>query len=144
MTNDMWLASKIAALDEVTAFQLKYFQAVYGEALGIDPQQVATVVAMFPSFQKMAGEMQTEGHKMQGTPLFSTTTFESMKSDEEMKSAGSQKPAGGFGAMLAKKMGGGPPQQRSLVMTTTLERLSVEPTASADDVAVPPGFKEKK
>jgi hypothetical protein len=145
MTNDMWLASKIAALDEVAAFQLKYFQAVYGEALGIDPQQMASVMAMFPSFQKMAGQMQTEGRKMQGTPLFTTTTFESMKSDEEMKNASAQKSPGGLSGMLAKKMGGGgPPQQRATVMTTTLERLSIEPSASADDVAIPAGYKEKK
>jgi hypothetical protein len=145
MTNDMWLASKIAALDEVAAFQLKYFQAVYGEALGIDPQQMTTMMAMFPSFQKMAGQMQAEGHKMQGTPLFTTTTFESMKSDEEMKSASSQKSSGGLGGLLAKKMGGsGPPQQRATIMTTSLERLSIQPTASADDVAIPAGYKEKK
>jgi hypothetical protein len=29
-------------------------------------------------------------------------------------------------------------------MTTTTERLSIEATASADDVAIPAGFKEKK
>jgi hypothetical protein len=144
MTNDMWLASKIAALDEIAAFQLKYFQAVYGEALGIDPQQMASVMAMFPSFQKMAGQMQTEGRKMEGTPLFTTMTFESMKSAEEMKGASSQKPSVGLGNLLGKKMGGGPPQQRSTIMTTTVERLSVDATASADDVAVPAGFKEKK
>jgi hypothetical protein len=38
---------------------------VYGEAIGIDPQQVAAVMAMYPSFEKMAGQMQTEGRKMQ-------------------------------------------------------------------------------
>jgi hypothetical protein len=157
MTNDMWLASKIAALDEIAAFQLKYFQAVYGESLGIDPQQMASVMAMFPSFEKMASQMQTEGRKMQGTALFTTTTFESMKSDDEMKAAGSDKSGnsekseksggGGLGGLLASRLRGqqsGPSQQRSTIMTTTVERLSIEPSASADDLAVPAGFKEKK
>ncbi len=152
MANDMWLASKIAALDEISAFQLKYFQAIYGEAIGIDPQQMAAVMAMYPSFQKMAGQMQTEGRKMQGTALLTNITFDGMKSAEEMKSASSQKSsgggggiAGGIGGMLAKKMGGGGPvQQRTTIMTTTLERLSIEPAATADDVAVPAGYKEKK
>lgn len=149
MTNDLWLAPKIAALDEIVAFELKYFQAVYGEALGMDPQQTAALAAMFPSFQKMAAEMQSEGKKLQGTPLFTTMTFESMKSAEEMKAAGSQSSGGGggisgrLGGMLARKMRG-PTQQRSTIMTTTVERLSIEPTASAEDVAIPAGFKEKK
>jgi hypothetical protein len=150
MVNDMWMGPKIAALDEITAFQLKYFQAIYGEALGIDPQQMATVMGMFPSFQKLAGQMQAESHKLQGTALFTTMTFESMKSDEEMKDAGSQKGSGGGGAGLSGlssllgKGGGGPPQQRTTILTTTLERLSIQPSATAEDVAVPAGFKEKK
>ncbi len=153
MTNDMWLAPRVAALDEIGTFQMKYFQAVYGDVIGMDPAQMANVMAMFPSFQKMAEQMATEGKKMSGTPLFTTMTFESMKSAEEMKAAGGEKKeeskgGGGFGSrlggMLAKKIGGGEQKQRNLVMTTTVERLSVEPAASAEDVAIPAGFKEKK
>jgi hypothetical protein len=118
---------------------------------------MASVMAMFPSFEKMASQMQTEGRKMQGTALFTTTTFESMKSDDEMKAAGSDKSGnsekseksggGGLGGLLASRLRGqqsGPSQQRSTIMTTTVERLSIEPSASADDLAVPAGFKEKK
>ena len=153
MTNAMWLAPKVAALDEIGAFQMKYFQAVYGDVIGMDPAQMANVMAMFPSFQKMAEQMAAEGQKMSGTPLFTTMTFESMKSAEEMKAATSPKQessgGGGFGSrlggMLAKKVGGGGEQkQRNLVMTTTVEQLSVEPSASVEDVAIPAGFKEKK
>jgi hypothetical protein len=153
MTNAMWLAPRVAALDEIAAFQMKYFQAVYGDVIGMDPAQMANVMAMFPSFQKMAEQMAAEGKKMSGTALFTTVTFESMRSEEEMKAATSQKQessgGGGFGSrlggMLAKKVGGGGEQkQRNLVMTTTVERLSVESSATAEDVAIPAGFKEKK
>jgi len=148
MNNDMWLGPKVAALDEIGAFQLKYVQAVYGEALQLDPSQMAALSAMFPSFQKMAQQLQTESRKMQGTALFTTMTFEGMKSAEQMKAASSQESGGGgisgrLGGMLARKMRG-PTEQRSTILTTTLERLSVEPSASADDVAIPAGFKEKK
>ena len=152
MTNAMWLAPKVAALDEIGTFQMKYFQAVYGDLIGMDPAQMATVMAMFPSFQKMGEKMAAEGKKMTGTPLFTTMTFESMKSAEELKGV-SEKPAekksggfGGLGSMISKKMGGGSGEQkqRNLVMTTTMERLSVETSASAEDVAIPAGFKEKK
>lgn len=154
MTNDMWLAPRVAALDEIGDFQMKYFQAVYGGLIDIDPAQMASLMAMFPSFQKMAQQMAAEGKKMSGTPLFTTVTFESVKSAEEMKAVSSQSSqekssgGGGFGSrlsgMLAKKVGGGETKQRTLVMTTTVERLSVEPAATADDVAIPAGFKEKK
>jgi hypothetical protein len=149
MTNDMWLGPKVAALDEIAAFQMKFFQAVYGEALQLDPQQTAALSAMFPSFQKMAQQMQSEGKKMQGTALLTTMTFESMKSDADMKAGASQESGGSggisgrLGGMLARKMRG-PAQQKSTILTTTVERLSVEPSASADDVAIPAGFKEKK
>lgn len=149
MTHDLWIAPRITALDEIMEFELKYFQAVYGQALGLDPQQMAGVMAMFPSFQKMAEQMAAEGKKLQGTPLFTTMTFESMKSADEMKTAASQSSGGGgglsgrLGGMLASRMRG-PAQQRSTVMTTTVERLSIEPTASAEDVAIPAGYKEKK
>jgi hypothetical protein len=106
---------------------------------------------MFPSFQKMATQMQAEGKKMQGTALLTTTTFDTMKSAEQMKAGDAGQSGGGggggisgrLGGLLAKKMQG-PSQQRSTIMTTTMERLSIEPAATADDVAIPAGFKEKK
>ena len=68
MTTDMWLAPKIAALDELIQFQLKYMKAVYGEAFVGDMQQMASTVAMYPTFQPMAAKMQAEDGKLQGTP----------------------------------------------------------------------------
>ncbi len=149
MTSDMWLGPKLPALDEIAAFERKYFQAVYGEALGIDPQQMAGVMALYPSFSKMAAQMLTAGGKLDGTPLLTTMTFESVKSPEAMKEAeGSSGDSGGgltagLGGMFARRLRG-KPQQKSEVMTMTTERLSVDPAASADDVAIPTGYKEEK
>jgi len=148
MKNDMWLGPKIAALDEIATFHQKYFKAIYGDSIGLDPQQMATMLAMFPSLSKMSARMQTEGAKMQGTPLLTTSTFETVKSAEQMKGDGERGGGGGgggIGGMLASRMmKRGPAEPRSTMMTTTVERLSVETAASADDVAVPAGFKEKK
>ena len=49
---------------------------------------------MFPSFQKMAQQMQGESGKLQGTALYTTMTFEGMKSAEEMKNAGGSQSSG--------------------------------------------------
>lgn len=149
MATDMWLAPKIAALDELIQFQLKYMKAVYGEAFVADVQQMASTVAMYPTFKPMAEKMQTESGKLQGTPVLSTTTFDGVKSAEAMKEAQNQPPptsTGGLGGMLAKKMMGnkGEATQRSTVFTSSHEIMSVSPSAAAEDVALPAGFKEKK
>ncbi|HKW02188.1 MAG TPA: hypothetical protein VJN96_20365 [Vicinamibacterales bacterium] len=153
MTTDMWLAPKIAGLDELIQFQLKYMKAVYGEAFVADAQQMASTVATYPTFKPMAERMQAESGKLQGTPVLSSTTFDGVKSAEAMKQAQSQAQnqpppttGGGIGGALAKKMMGAnkPPTQRGTVFTSSHEILSVAPTVTAEDVALPAGFKEKK
>ena len=149
MKNDMWLGPRIAALDEIAAFDQRYYKALWGDSFAIDPQQMATLMAMFPSMSKMSARMQAESAKMQGTALLTATTFETVKSAEQLKTSGenanSSGGGGGIGGMLASRMmKRGPVEARTTMMTTTVERLSVETSAAADDVAVPAGFKEKK
>jgi hypothetical protein len=151
MTSDMWMAPKIAALDELAQFQLKYFQAIYGGVFTEgDAQQMASMIAMYPSFQKMAEKMRTEGRKLQGTALSTTVTFEGVKSEEQMKASSSQSSnsggTSGLGGMLARRMAGnrGQPQQRSKVLTTTRDLLTISTSVDASDVAIPAGYKEKK
>ncbi|MEO7191197.1 MAG: hypothetical protein ABI051_09090 [Vicinamibacterales bacterium] len=148
MTNTMWLGPKIAALDELYQFELKFVRAVYGESFAADMQQMASVMALYPSFKNMASKMETEGKKLQGTPLSTTMTFETVRSEEQMKEAASQQPSssGGASGMLARRIMGnrGQPQQRSKLLTSTSEMLSVATTVSEADVAIPAGYKEKK
>jgi hypothetical protein len=164
MASDMWLAPKVAGLDEITAFEMKFVQAVYGQALGIDPQQMGQMIAMYPMFAKMATEMQAQKGKLQGTALTTAMSFQVMKSAEAMSQASSQSSSssgnsssgsssgGGIGGMLARKLGprssgsgsSNPNDPKTTIMTSTTERLSIEASASADDVAIPAGFKEKK
>jgi hypothetical protein len=132
------------------AFQLRYYKAVYGSAFSSgDMQQAAALSSMLPGFAAMSEKMAAEGKKMQGTPLVTTTTMESVKSAEQMKAAAQpadQPKPSGIGGMLGSKIGPkpAPPQQRTLVMTTSSEYTAIEPTASDADVAIPVGFKEKK
>lgn len=148
MTNTMWLGPRIPALDEIGQFEMKYMKAVMGEEGVAAMQQMAAVFAMFASAQPMMEKMQTEGRKMDGTSLQSTSIMESVKSAEQMKVAAGQQPGsgGGMSGMMARKMmgGGGPPKPRSTVMTTMHEMLTVATSATDADVAVPAGFKEKK
>ncbi len=92
--------------------------------------------------------MQTEGRKLQGTPLSTTTVFESVRSAEQLKSAAATQPSsgGGLGGVLGRRLTGnrGQPQPRSKVLTTTHDLLSVETSVSDADVAMPAGYKVKK
>ena len=148
LTNTLWLAPRIAALDELTAFELRYVKAVYGESILGDVQQMAGVMAMYPAFAGMASRMQEEGHKLDGTSLSTTMTFEAVKSEEQMKAAaGSQQDSGGggIGGMLGRRIMGnrGEPQARTKVLTTTHEMLSVDTTVTDADVAIPANLKLK-
>jgi len=149
LTNTMWLAPRITALDELAEFQLKYMRAVYGEAFTADMQQMASLMAMYPAFAGMATRMQAEGRKMQGTSLSTTVVFESVKSEEQMKAAApSSQPAasGGIGGMLGRRLAGnrGAPQARTKILTTTNDMLALDATVADADVAIPANFRERK
>ena len=147
MTSSLWLAPKVAALDEVMTFNMKYFDAIYGGLIsGFDPRQMASIGALLPGFGSLAQKMAAEGQKLQGTAVQSTTVFEGVKSAEQMKAAASQQQSscGGLGGMLAGRFNRGATEQRTKALTTTHEYLSIATAASPEDVAIPAGFKEKK
>ncbi len=150
LINTMWLAPKIAALDEIYAFDVKFMRAVYGDMLaGADPAQMAMLAASYPSFKEMSEKMAGELKKLQGTALASTTVMEAVKSADEVAgapAASSEKPAGGLMGRLASKMGPKPKSgdARTKVFTSGDETLSIETTVTAEDTSIPAGFKEKK
>jgi hypothetical protein len=148
MTSDMWLGPKIPQLKEIADFDMKYWKALNGTDFPeLSAEQMARVTAMFPLFSKASEGMQKNGDKLSGTPLDTTTTFDAVKSKDQMAQQAQSQPSsgGGIGGLLAKKMmKKNDAQQRSTVFTTHHEVLEVGTTTAAADVAVPPDFKEKK
>jgi hypothetical protein len=163
MTSDMWLAPKIAAMKEVTDFDMRYAQKLYGTMIaGVSAEQMAAAMAMYPMMKEALGKMNAEGGKIEGTPIQTTTTMDAVKSAdqiaEEAKSSGDSDSksaaSGGVGGLLGgfakkmaqKKAGGGDDanKDRATFMTMTSEVLKVVTDVSAADVAVPAGFKENK
>ena len=161
-TTDMWLAPKIAAMKEIADFDVRYAQQLYGGMFaGVSAEQMAAAMALYPMMKQAMGKVSTEGGKLEGSPVLTTTTMDAVKSEaeiaEEAKSAGNESksstPAtpggllGGFAKkMAAKKMGGGDDgnKPRATFMTATTEVLKISTDVSAADVAVPAGFKENK
>ena len=150
LINTMWIAAKIAALDEISAFDIKFMTAVYGDMMtGADPAQMSMLLAQYPSFKEMSEKMAGELKKMQGTPLMTTVVLETVQSPEDAAASASQdKPSGGGGLMgrLASKVGPKPKSgdARTKVFTSTDEVMSIETSVTAEDTAIPAGFKEKK
>jgi hypothetical protein len=144
MTNDVWVAPRVAALDEIGQFEMKFFKAVYGEDITAAAQSMAAALAMYPGLQDMLKQMETKTRALQGTPMATTMKIETVKSAEQMKQS-SAPPSGGLGGALARRLGAGrKPEQRSLMVTMANETLSISTSASDADIAIPAGFKEKK
>lgn len=146
MTTSLWLAPKIAALDEIAAFDLKFNKAIYGDMfVGVDAAQMGMLMAQYPSMKELTDKMAVESRKLEGTPLLTTMTVEAVKGPEEAKQSQS---GGGGGLMgrlanrIAKPSGGG--DARSKIMTSGDEVMSIATSVTADDTAIPAGFKEKK
>jgi hypothetical protein len=163
MTTDMWMAPKIAAMQEQAAFMQRYMKKLFGNDTETMARDLAQAMAMYPQMKTGMERMKQESAKMAGTAVLTTMKFETVMSPEQAKSQseGGEKPKlgvpglGGLGGMFGKKKKteegskeGQPaapdaPKNRATLMTSTTELLEVQSSASAADVAIPAGFKQK-
>lgn len=145
LATDSWLAPAIPAMQEIHDFNMRYWKQIDSAGLaGGSAEQLAAAMALYPGLQKAMTRMQTEGARLEGTPLESTMTVESVKSPEQMAEASQSSGGGGLGGMLARKIAKKKEASpRSIVMTVNHQVLSVSPSAAAEDVQIPAGFKQK-
>jgi len=168
LTTDMWMTPAIPAMKEVSDFRMKYFEKVYGMMFeGASPQDMASAMAMYPQMKPALEKMAAEARKLQGTPVQTTMTVDAVQSAEQLaasangsssdsKASGNSAPpsvgglAGRFAARMARKKDdekpaeAAGPKDRATVITSTFEVLKVSTSVSADEVAIPAGFKENK
>jgi hypothetical protein len=157
VTSDIWLAPRIPAMREIAEFEVRYARALQGPMLtGASPEEMAAALAMYPMLKDGLLRMRDEAVKLDGTPILTTTTVESVKSEEQLaaekKSAeADSRPSvsGGVGGLvggLARRAAKGPqePKARATFMTTTSEVLKVTTDVTTADVGIPAGFRESK
>ena len=149
MTADSWLGPEIAALKELVDFERRYVEKLYGSDItGIAADQMAMVMATYPMIKEASDRLKKEGDKLKGTPLATTTTFEVVKTKEQVDAETKQQSeggSGGIGGMLARKMmKKEPPKPRMTVLTVQHQYKEVATSVAATDVELPAGFKEKK
>lgn len=155
MKTDLWMAPEQKALREVYEFDMRYAQKLYGGMFGnVSANQIAMMMAMYPMMRQAVERMQKEGSKIEGTAIHTTLTFEAVPSAEQAKAAKKEDTSaapgrGGIGGMLgglarrARKQDD-EPKQRTPFMTSTTEVLKLSTDVSANDVAIPAGFKETR
>ena len=167
MTSNIWLTQKIAAMDEVAAFDLRYAQQVNVLAM-FDAQQTATLMTMYPMMKPAIDRLEKESVNMDGTSVLTVATLDVVASAEQAaaqakEQQGQQSSApptslGGLGGALGGRigrriLGGGNKNAdtapaastpgRATIMTMTDEVVKVTPSVSETDVAIPAGFKQK-
>lgn len=141
LTSDMWLAPRVAALDEIAAFDRRYAEQLYGLSGSMSADQLAALLAMHPGFQDAQKRLAEEGAKLAGTPLMTTLTLESVKNPEQQASGGGSGIGGMAGRLMRRNRD--KPGQKNRVFTSTSETLDIATSVDEADLAIPAGFKKK-
>ena len=150
VASDMWLGPEIPAMRELAEFELRYWKAIAPEAPGMSPEQLATVVAMYPLVKQAMDRLSREQVNMKGTPLLTVTTFDAVKSADqtakESQSSSGGGLSGGMSGMLARKMMKKDKDEkpRVTIFTINAETLEIATSVSAADLEIPAGFKQNK
>jgi hypothetical protein len=148
VTSDMWLGPEIPAMKELADFEMRYWKAIAPETAGVSAEQMAAVLAMYPLVKQGMERLNKEKVSLKGTPLATDTTFEAVKSKEQLaqeKESSSSSGGGGIGGLLARKvMKKEEPKARATIFTVSGETLELSTTVTAADLEIPAGFKQTK
>jgi len=149
MVADMWMAPKVAAMQDNLAFETRYMQKLYGPEAVNAARDLAQAMAMYPNMKPAMARLQQEGSKLDGTPLLTTMTMSGAGSPEGESAGGGQTGGGGMagalGGMFGKKKPAAEPSgggKAATLLTTVTEVLSIGPS-DAQDVEIPAGFRQK-
>jgi hypothetical protein len=145
VTSDMWLGPEIPAMKELADFELRYWKAIAPETAAISAEQMAAVLAMYPMVKQGMDRLNQEKVNMKGTPLSTVTTFDAVKSPDQMAKDSEQSSGGGLSGMLARKMMKKDKEDkpRVTIFTVTGETLEIATTVPAGDLEIPAGFKQQ-
>ncbi len=162
ITSDMWMAPKIAAMQEQIDFMQRYMKKLFGNDTETMARDLAQALAMYPQLKDGMERMKKEAVKLDGTAILTTMKIETVMSPEQAKSQpeGGDKPkmgiggiAGGLGGMFGKKkkadeapkdeQAAAGPKNRATFMTSTTELLELQTSVVPGDVDIPAGFKQK-
>ncbi len=154
LTSDMWMGPHLAAMKDIRDFDRRYFEKLYGrEFAGADMAQMAVMMASNPAFGKAMKTFSQKSASLEGTPIRTTMTVETVSGTEQQQQEG--KDESSEGASPSSILGGfmrraqqrrqaeGGQANRSKLMDSSTEVMRASTTASASDVAIPAGFTQR-
>ena len=154
MATDMWMTANAPSTKELTDFDLRYAQKLYGPMVaGASAQDMAMAMAMYPQMKPALDKMRAEGGKLSGTAILTEATVESVPPGTANQTAAAPPPPEepkkrGLGGKLGglKKMaesaekGNSGKAERAVIMTTSIEMLKLTTDVDAASVALPAGL----
>ena len=161
VTTDLWMTPNAPSTKDLTDFDMRYAQKLYGPAVtGASAQDMAMAMAMYPQMKPALDKMRAEGGKMPtGTAILTDMRMESVPPGTANQAGTQIAPPEepkkkGFGGMLGglkkmaeqseKNQNSEQKPQRAVVMSTSVEMLKLTTDVDAASVAIPAGFTEKK
>jgi len=161
MTTDMWMTPNAPSTKDLTDFDMRYAQKLYGPAVvGASAQDMAMAMAMYPQMKPALDKMRAEGGKApSGTAILTemrmesvppgtaNQTSEQIAKPEEPKKKGLGGMLGGLKKMAEeaeKNQNSNQQPKRAIIMTTSVEMVKLTTDVDAASVAIPAGFTEKK
>lgn len=158
MTTEMWMTANAPSTKDLTDFDVRYAQKLYGPTVaGASAQDMAMAMAMYPQMKPALDKMRAEGGKLSGTAILTDTRMEAVPPGTANQTAAAPPPAEepkrrGLGGMLGglKKMaenaekGSSSKPERAVIMTTSVEMLKLTTDVDAASVALPAGFTQSK
>ncbi|HYB96170.1 MAG TPA: hypothetical protein VEC39_14450 [Vicinamibacterales bacterium] len=160
MTNDLWLTKSAPSTKELTDFDMRYAEKLYGPmVVGASAQDMAMAMAMYPQIKPAMDKLRAEGSKIEGTPILTEIRMEAVppgtanQTAEALPAPEPEQKKRGLGGMLgglkkmaenAGKSDNNSKPARSIFLTTSVEMLKLTTDVDAAAVALPAGFKEDK
>ena len=95
VTSDMWLGPEIPAMRGARRVPAAVLEGDRAGGAGDVPEQLATVVAMYPLVKQAMDRLNREQVNMKGTPLLTVTTFDAVKSADQMAKDSESSSGGG-------------------------------------------------
>ena len=162
-TSDLWMGPKVSALRELSDFDRRFASKVYGSAFNTDMRQMAPAVAITPAFGKAMKVFAEHRASFEGTPIRTGMSFvtvagtDAPKQEETAERESS--PTSVSGAVMGglfnkmkqrqqerqkeKKEDAPQPEGHTELFNSTNELLKASSSASAADVALPAGFRQR-
>jgi hypothetical protein len=160
LTSDMWMGPKVPALREITDFDRRFAQKLYGPAFAADMRSLAAAMALQPAFGKAMKTFQDKRANFDGTAIRTNMRFETVAGTDQPKeeaksedapSAAAQAIGGLFNKMKNRRNADKKPAEsseptapgRSELFTSTLEVNSASSSANAAELSIPTNFRQR-